>query len=198
MAQRQSHRWESEPLSGQTPRENFTLRSETEAEEERPCTLVEAPVVHANAFHAGHPQFGQGVVHQRLTDSPAQMIGINGNMLDIRGVGCLSMETLISRPFFAPDIPHYRIRNLGDKQEIARIGPDLIEERLRTVAIELSEKKVLVRLGVKRLDFLHQPAQRRCVAPIGVAYLQNRKYRCAIGRTSAGGQVRSSPSARTS
>ncbi|MBF5094629.1 hypothetical protein F1643_09245 [Azospirillum sp. INR13] len=30
------------------------------------------------------------------------------------------------------------------------------------------------------------------------AYHQNRKYRCAIGRTSAGSQVSSCPSARTS
>ena len=29
-------------------------------------------------------------------------------------------------------------------------------------------------------------------------YLQNKKYRCAIGSTSAGAQVSSSPSARTS
>jgi hypothetical protein len=29
-------------------------------------------------------------------------------------------------------------------------------------------------------------------------FIQNRKYRCAIGNTSAGAQVSSSPSARTS
>lgn len=126
------------------------------------------------------------------------MIGINGYMLDIPGVGRLSMEALISHPLFAPCVPDNRIPNVGDEQEVARIRPDLIEERLGPVAVELGEKKVRVRIGVKRLDSLHQPAQRRCIPLVGRADLQNKKYRCAIGRTSAGGQVRSSPSARTS
>jgi hypothetical protein len=101
-------------------------------------------------------------------------------------------------PFVAPDIGDCPLVVRRDEDDVAGLRQGVLKEPGRGFGIKDRTKDFGIRFGMQRLHVLHEFAKRWDVASMRGPDDQNMKYLWAIGSTSAGAQVRSSPSAWTS